>query len=206
MNFLTTAEKQQIAAAIRVAEAKTQGELVCVIAPASNDYRFLPLLWSTLIALCLPGIVWLSHAWWSQAEVYLMQVSAFFLVLLLLQWTPLKMRLIPRSGQRKQAARLAREQFYAQQLHNTRDRTGVLLFVSVAERYVEILADEGINSKVAPGTWDKIVKNFTVQLATHRIAPGFLEAVAACAAILAEHCPAQIENPDELPNRLIELE
>ena len=204
--FLNATEKQQIADAIRVAEAKTQGELVCVIAPASNDYRYLPLLLATLAALSLPAIVWLSQVWWTQAEVYLAQVALFLLALLILQWPPVKMRLIPRSGQRKQAARLAREQFYAQQLHNTRDRTGVLLFVSVAEHYVEILADEGINAKVAPGTWDSIVKNFVAQLAAGRIAPGFLEAVAACATILAEHCPARIENPNELPNRLIELE
>jgi len=113
---------------------------------------------------------------------------------------------VPRSSQRKHAARRAREQFYAQQLHHTRDRTGVLLFVSVAEHYVEILADEGINAKVAPGTWDHIIKNFVVQLGARRIAPGFLEAVAACAIILAEHSPAHKENPNELPNHLIELE
>jgi putative membrane protein len=206
MTFLSTTEKQQIAEAIRVAEANTQGELVCVIAPASDDYRYLPLLWSALIALSLPAIVWLSQVWWTQAEVYLAQVALFLLALMLLSWPALKMRLVPRRTQRKHAARLAREQFYAQQLHHTRERTGVLLFVSVAERYVEILADEGINSKVAPGTWDSIVKNFVAQLGAGRIAPGFLEAVAACATILAEHCPAQKENPNELPNRLIELE
>jgi len=206
MTFLSATEKQQIAEAIRVAEANTQGELVCVIAPASNDYRFLPLLWSVLIALSLPALVWLSQVWWTQAEVYLAQVAAFMLALLLLHWPPLKMRLVPRSSQRTHAARLAREQFFAQQLHHTRERTGVLVFVSVAERYVEILADEGINSKVAPGTWDGVVRNFVTQVGAGRIAPGFLDAVAACAKILAEHCPAQKENPNELPNRLIELE
>ncbi|MBI3774748.1 MAG: TPM domain-containing protein [Gammaproteobacteria bacterium] len=206
MTFLNATEKQQIAEAIRVAEAKTQGELVCVIAPASNDYRFLPLLWSALIALSLPAIVWLWQAWWTQAEIYLAQAALFVLVLLLLNWQPLKMRMVPRSSQRQHAARLAREQFYAQQLHHTRERTGILVFVSVAERYVEILADAGINAKVAPGTWDGIVKNFVAQLRAGRIAPGFLDAVAACATILAEHCPAQQENPNELPNRLIELE
>ncbi len=206
MTFLSTTEKQQIAEAIRVAESNTQGELVCVVAPASNDYRFLPWLWATLIALSLPALVWLAQVWWTQTEVYLAQVALFLLVLLLLQWRPVKMRLVPRSSQRQHAARLAREQFYAQRLHSTRERTGVLLFVSVAERYVEILADEGINAKVAPGTWDNIVRNFVVQVGAGRIAPGFLEAVAACASMLAEHCPAQKENPNELPNRLIELE
>ncbi len=206
MTFLSTTEKQQIADAIRVAESRTQGELLCVIAPASNDYRFLPLLWSALIALSFPAIVWISQAWWTQAEMYLAQVAVFFLALLLCQWPPVKMRLVPRSSQRQHAARLAREQFYVQQLHHTRDRTGVLLFVSVAEHYVEILADAGINAKVAPGVWDGIVKNFVAQVGAGRIAPGFLEAVAACATILAEHCPAHKENPNELPNRLIELE
>ena len=206
MTFLSADEKQRIADAIRAAEAKTQGELVCVIAPASNDYRYLPLLWATLIALSVPALVWLSQAWWTQAEVYLAQVALFLLALLFLQWPPVKMRLIPRSAQRTHAARRAREQFYAQQLHQTRERTGLLLFVSVAERYVEILADEGINAKVAPGTWDILIKNFVAQLSGGRIAPGFLEAVAACAKILAEHCPAQIENPNELPNRLVELD
>ena len=206
MTFLSTAEKQQIADAIRVAEANTQGELVCVIAPASNDYRFVPLLWAALMALSLPAFVWLAQGWWTQAEVYLAQVALFLLALLFLQWSPVKMRLVPRSSQRKHAARRAREQFYAQQLHHTRNRTGVLLFVSVAEHYVEILADEGINAKVAPGTWDHIIKNFVAQLGARRIAPGFLEAVAACATILAEHSPAHKENHNELPNHLIELE
>jgi putative membrane protein len=203
--FLNETEKKQIADAIRQVEARTQGELVCVIAPASNDYRFLPLLWSAVIALLVPALVWLSGLWWTQAEIYFTQIALFLLSMALLQWTPLKLRLIPRRAQIETAQRLAREQFYAQRLHHTRERTGVLLFVSVAEHYVEILADEGINARVAAGTWDQIVANFVAQVKQRHIAQGFLDAVAACGAVLAQQFPAQAQNPDELPNRLIEL-
>lgn len=203
--FLTAADKQRIAEAIRATEAKTSGELVCVIAPASNDYRFLPLLWSVFIALCVPGIVWLSGMWWSEGEIYLAQVALFLLSATLFNWGPVKMRLVPRSVQRAQAARLAREQFYAQRLHRTREWTGVLLFVSVAEHYVEILADEGINAKVSPGTWDNIVTSFIAQVKQRQVAEGYLAAIASCGKILIENFPARVENPDELPNRLVEL-
>lgn len=205
MTFLTTSDKQRIADAIRAVEAHTAGELVCVIAPTSGNYRFLPLFWSTVIALCVPGIVWISGVWWSEGEVYLVQVALFLLSAALFNWRPVKMRIVPRSVQRAQAARLAREQFYAQRLHRTRAFTGVLLFVSVAEHYVEIIADEGINAKVASGTWSHIVASFIEHVKQRQIARGFLGAIEACGKILIEHFPAQVENPNELPNRLIEL-
>lgn len=205
MTFLNEAEKKKIADAIRRVEAQTQGELVCVIAPASDGYRFLPLLWSTLIALAFPAVVWLSGVWWEQHEIYFAQVAVFLMVGAAFQWGPVKMRLIPRRAQQENARRLAREQFYAHNLHRTRERTGVLLFVSVAEHYVEILADEGINAKVAPGTWDGAVARFVEHVKQRRIADGFLSAIDMCGKVLIENFPARVDNPDELPNRLIEL-
>jgi hypothetical protein len=67
---------------------------------------------------------------------------------------------VPDSIKRRRAGRLAHEQFFEQRLHLTRARTGVLIFVSVAEHYVEIIADQGFNALVPPGTWDKAVSNF----------------------------------------------
>ncbi len=205
MALINDSDRQRIAAAIRAAESATQGEIVCVIARNSGNYRFLPLLWSTLIALSVPAIVWLSGLWWTVNEIYFAQVIVFLFSAIVLNWTPLKMRLTPRRTQQLQAARLAREQFYANRLHMTRDRTGVLLFVSAAEHYVEILADEGINAKVPSGTWDDIVGQFVKQVKAGRATEGFLGAVESCAQKLQQHFPAQRENPDELPNRLVEI-
>jgi putative membrane protein len=205
MALIKLTDRQRIADAIRAVEARTQGELVCVVARASGTYRFLPLFWATLIALSVPAIVWASGLWWSANEIYFAQIVVFLLGAVAFAWTPVKMRLIPRSTQNQQAARLAREQFYAQRLHMTRERTGVLLFVSEAEHYVEILADEGINAKVASGTWNEFVAKFVAHVKQRRTADGFIETINACGAVLAQHFPAQRENPNELPNRLIEL-
>ncbi len=205
MALINETDRKRIPDTIRAVEAKTQGELVCVVARASGNYRFLPLLWATLVALSLPAIVWVSGLWWSENEIYFAQITLFLLAAVLFAWTPVKMRLIPRRAQVQQAARLAREQFFAQRLHMTRERTGVLLFVSEAERYVEIIADEGINAKVAPGTWNDIVTKFVAHVRQGTTADGFIEAINACGKVLTENFPAQRDNPDELPNRLVEL-
>jgi len=205
MAFLTQEEKQRIAAAVRAAEARTRGELVTVIARRSDDYALIPWSWATLLALMLPGLIQLANLRAPLASTYLSQVLLFVAVLLLLQWRPLKMFLVPRAMQQAAARRLAREQFFAQKLHLTRERTGVLIFVSVAERYVEILADEGINSSVPEGTWDGVVERFVAQVKAGRTAEGFVDAIAACGEYLAANFPARPDDVNELPNPLVEL-
>jgi putative membrane protein len=115
------------------------------------------------------------------------------------------MRLVPLAVKRRQAGRLSREQFHALGLDQTRGRTGILLFVSVAERYVEILADRGIDEKVPPGTWKEIVAAFTPQVREGKIADGFVGALTACGALLISHFPRAAEDRNELPDVLIEL-
>ncbi len=87
----------------------------------------------------------------------------------------------------------------------TRARTGVLVFVAVAEHYVEIIADEGINALVPPGTWDKAVADFVEQVRARRVTEGFLAVVEAVGARLAEHFPRPPDDRDELPNEGREL-
>ena len=81
----------------------------------------------------------------------------------------------------------------------------MLLFVSVAERYVEIIADKGINDKVTQSAWDDIVVGFTKRVKAKEIPEGFLSAISACGKLLAESFPRPEGDVDELPNRLIEI-
>jgi putative membrane protein len=81
----------------------------------------------------------------------------------------------------------------------------VLLFVSVAERHVEIVADQGINEVVAHDAWQSIVNGFIERVRMRQVAEGFLTAIAACGELLADHFPAADDNRNELPNRLVEL-
>ncbi len=205
MTFLSEADKQRIAEAIREAEMKTSGELVTVIAHAADTYLYIPILWAAVAALTLPAIVLLLSVDLQFPLLYMLQFATFLGLALLFRWNPVKMRLIPKAVKNRRAGRLAWEQFFAQNLHLTRKRTGVLLFVSVAERYVEIIADKGINDKVTQSAWDDIVVGFTKRVKAKEIPEGFLSAISACGKLLAESFPRPEGDVDELPNRLIEI-
>jgi putative membrane protein len=204
MPFLTDDDRHRIARAIAQAEHRTSGELVAGVAKSAGDYRRVPLLWPALAALLLPAILLTVEPGMPAWTLYLVQ-AAVFLVLALLAQLPVGMALVPDAIKQRRAGQLAREQFFERGLHLTRGRTGVLIFVSVAEHYVEILADGGIDALVPPGTWDKAVADFVERVRAGRIAEGFVAAIEVVGARLAEHFPRAPDDPDELPNHLIEI-
>lgn len=210
MKILSEAEKRRVSDAIRRVEAKTRGEIVTVIARASGNYYYYPTLWAAVLAILSPVVLLalpaLAPAWTLGAlGIVELQLFVFTLLAITLRWRPIKRRLVPRDQQRIYCARRAREQFLAQGLHRTHDRAGVLLYVSLDERHVELLADAGIHGHVAEGAWDKVVRDFTARVKDDRVCEGFVEAINAVGGELARHFPADGVNPNELPDHLIEL-
>ncbi|HUT41916.1 MAG TPA: TPM domain-containing protein [Gammaproteobacteria bacterium] len=205
MAFLSDTEKQRIAAAIAAAERNTRGELVTVITASSDAYHYIPFLWAALLSLLVPCIDFLLDNTLTWNIIYLIQICTFLGAAAVFNWTPLKTHLIPDAVKRLRAHRLAQEQFFMQKLHMTRERTGVLLFVSVAERYVEIIADQGINEVVPENAWQAIIEVFVQRVHHRQVADGFLGAITACGELLSSHFPAQEDDSNELPNHLIEL-
>jgi putative membrane protein len=205
MAFVDSAGRQRIEDAIRAAEARTSGELVTVIAQRCDTYLFLPILYASVLAMTAPPLLFALRLETRALPLFLIQIAVFATLALLFLWTPVTMWLVPRAVKLQRAARLAREQFYARGLHETAERHGVLLFVAVAERYVEIIADRGIHARVPEGAWDGIVASFTATVRAGRIADGFVAAVEGCGALLAEQFPRRPDDKDELTNRLIEI-
>lgn len=203
--LLSEADKRKVREAISAAERNTSGEVVTVIAAACDDYLFIPTLWAALIALALPGVVLLSNMWIHYAWLYSGQVVVFFALAALFRIPMIKMGLVPTLIKRQRAGRAALEQFFLQNLHNTRERTGILIFVSLAESYVEIIADKGINDVVPKDTWDKVVADFVAAVKEGKPAEGFVTAITQCGHVLHEHFPARDDNPNELPDHLIEI-
>ena len=206
MTFLIESDKQRLRAAIHAAESKTSGEIVTVIARASGSYYYYPTLWAALAAIFSPLLLlaWLPLSF-APLGIVELQLLVFALLALLLRLPAVRMHLVPRSVQREYCARRAREQFLAQSLHTTRERTGVLLYVSVAERYVELLADAGIHARVPAGTWNAIVDEFTAQVKADCIGVGFVAAVTAIGEHLTAHFPLPADSRNELTDHLIEL-
>ena len=205
MSLLTDLEKQRLNHAIRVAEARTHGEIVTVITHTSGDYFYYPTLWAALLAIVSPSLLLALRVSPGPLGIIELQLVVFVLLAAALRWPPIKMRLVPRAVQRLHASRRARDQFHAQGLHHTREHSGILLFVSVAEHYVEIIADAGIHARVPDGTWDQLVQQFTARVQAGQIGEGFIAAVHAIGGHLQTHFPAEAGNPNELPDHLIEL-
>lgn len=205
-HFLSSEDKQRIASAIAQIETRTQGELVAVIAPASADYRVWSLVLASGIAFFVGATALLVTDRLAASTLLLLESAAFVLSVIAFDLAPeLLLRCIPTQLKRQAAQRRAREQFFAQRVNQTEHGSGVLLFVSVAERYVEILADHGINANVSPHLWDGMISDFVALIRTGRIVEGFLDTIRRCGELLHKHYPAQIKNINELPNRLIEL-
>jgi putative membrane protein len=118
------------------------------------------------------------------------------------RWRPLKHLLVPKRVKFARAALVAKEQFLDQGLHHTQGETGVLIFVSEAERYAEILADRGINNLVPDDAWDKILNQLLAQIKSNNTEAGLIEAIEACGDLLAEHVPST-NDKNELPNHLV---
>jgi len=199
-------DKTRIQEAVRTAELKSSGEFVTVIAKKSDSYNYIALFWSAIIALTAPPAVYFFFPALDFHFIYLIQVAAFLVANILFMNTALVIYLIPRDLKHMRARRLAIESFFNQGIHTTKDRAGVLFFVSLAEKYVEIIADKGINEKVSPDIWNKIVDQFIVDVRAGEITRGMVTAIESCSNLLAEHFPRQKNDVNELGDKLIELD
>ncbi|EKF75695.1 hypothetical protein A11A3_02462 [Alcanivorax hongdengensis A-11-3] len=195
---------KQVAQAIAEQEKRTDAELVTVLARQADDYRYVTLLWAALLSLLVPLVLAFTPVWLSPVEVLLAQWATLIVLAVLFRLAPLQRRLVPRRLQHWRATGLARRAFIEQGLHHTRGATGVLIFVSEAEHYVEILADAGIARHVDDSEWQRIVDAFIARVKAGQVAEGFVACIQACGDKLAEHVPAT-EQKNELPNHLVIL-
>ncbi len=197
---LTNDDHAAVAAAIREAENRTCGQIVCVLAHAASAYAHVPILWSSLLALFTPWpLIYFTP--WSVQRIFLAQLIVFLVAALAFSWPRLRILLVPRALQRVRAHRAALEQFVLRGISRTRNRCGVLIFVSLAERYARIIADEGLAEKVHASEWQAAIDALTMHMRDGRIAAGFIAAIERCGPVLAEHAPPD-GSPHELPDRL----
>jgi putative membrane protein len=205
MSLLSQDAQQQVAAAIERVERDTDAEVVTVLAPRADNYAYIPLLWAALLALLVPGIVNYYPGWLSAHQLLLAQWLTFIVIGVVFRLPAITTRLIPRRVRHWRAANLARRQFLERKLHHTAGGTGMLIFVSEAERYVEILVDHGISERIGNDTWAAIVADFTQAVGRGQTLQGFLTCIEACGTHLKQHVP--LTHPrNELPDRLIILD
>jgi len=222
---INAAAHQRIAQAIEAAEAKTSGEIFCILARRSGDYRETGLAWATAAAFLVPLALLpfgltpdklppFERLEWNAgapspvnllADYAIVQAAVFILALILVSLPPVRRMMTPGGLKKHRVRGAAMEQFLSRGLHLTRERTGVLIYASEAERRVEIVADEGIHQKVGEAAWVEVTQALTKAIGAGRAADGFIAAIDRCGSILAQHFPPGADNPNELPDKLIEI-
>lgn len=203
--FIDDDAKARIEAAIQTAETRTRAELVAVVTAESDDYAYVTLAVAAVVGLAAPfpwsfGLVAGGALW-----AHLAALALALLMLSLGRIDAVRRFITPKSIQRRRAARNARVQFYEQRVRMTGERAGVLLFVSVFEHHVEIIADEAAAAAVPAAVWQAAVDAFVAQVKAGDAAAGFLAAIDLLDDALATHLPGNAADADELPNRLIIL-
>jgi putative membrane protein len=198
---ISTEDRDRIARAINDAESRTSGEIVCVLARSSVGATALPILIAAVIALALPWLLLVATEMPVQRMLSL-QALAFLVLALVLSLPRVRVALMPRRARRAIAWRAAMEQFATRGLAQKKDRCSILIFVSLAEHYARIIADDGIAERVPQKQWQAAVDALVTHMREDRIADGFVAAIDACGEELARHFPRAATSRDELPDRI----
>lgn len=198
---ISAQDRERISSAIHAAEAKTSGEIVCVLAQTSSDATALPVFIAAVAALALP---WFLVAFTAMAvhRMLTLQIVVFVVLGVLLCLPRVRVALVPRAARRAIAHRVAMYQFAIRGIARKKDRTGILIFVSLSERYARVIADEGIAARVPQAEWQGAVDALVAHMRDGRIAAGFITAIDVCGNELTRHFPRTETSRDELPDRI----
>ena len=220
----TDADREKVAAAIAAAESNTSGEIVVVATPISDAYHDVGLHWALVpLFAVLAWAAWAPTAlvWWydklfggwqpdptlGELLTLLMVFAAlkFTVALLILKWMPLRLFLTPGATKHRRVRRRAVAIFQAAAAGRTTGKTGILIYLSLAERRAEIVADEAIHKLTDDHTWGEAMHALIEQVREGRAADGIVAAIERVGAVLAEHFPRSADDRNEIPDRLIIL-
>jgi putative membrane protein len=230
MHKLSPSDLTAIEACVREAEAKTTGEIYCIVTEESAHYTEVVIAWATVVALLGPAVLLMAgvhvtipdlFSSWSATDVsaaietavrralegaIVVQGLLFVLTAAIVAIPAVRRALTPKGLKRLRVQRRAAEQFIAKNLHATRERTGVMIFVSLGERMAELVADEGIADHVDQHVWDRAMAALTAGLKDGKVEQGFAACIGLCGQVLAEKFPAHAgDNPNELPDAVVLL-
>lgn len=224
MALMSEADHQLVSEAVAAAEAGTSGEIVTLVAAQSDSYRDVALHYAALAMLAVPvKLALLPASWidwwttfllgwngeWTRGSIMLLLVVgmalAFLVVRLALGWAPLLRALTPGFIKTNRVRARAIAHFRAACEGRTTGRTGILIYLSMAEHRAEIVADQAITAKVAPEIWGAAMAAMVDEVRQGRLGHGMALAVGHVGAVLAEHLPRNAGDVNELPDRVVEL-
>lgn len=224
MPRLSPEDHALVTAAVTAAEGSSAGEIVTVVTARSDKYHDVALHWAVIAMLAamalaalfpalLVGLLDLVLGAWREAAspaelltaMMVLSVLTFVVAILVLRAPALRIALTPPATKTRRVRAKAVELFKVGAEHRTDGRTGILLYLSLAEHRAEIVADAAIHSKVAPEVWGDAMAELVDHVKAGRPGEGMAAAVARMGDVLATHFPRDAGDVNEVPDRLIEL-
>ncbi|HEY0043649.1 MAG TPA: hypothetical protein VGB62_03775 [Allosphingosinicella sp.] len=221
---MSEADHARVSAAVAEAERSSDGEIVTIVAPRSDAYHdvglhyavlgmvLVPVLWALVPQSTVDWALGRFLGWNETAArgllmtLLFVKLAAMFLIIrYALAYMPLRLALTPGGTKTRRVRRRAIELFRVAAENKTEGRTGILLYLSLAEHRAEIVADAAIHSKVEPDVWGEAMAVLIENVKAGRAGEGMALAVEKIGAVLAEHLPPHHDNPNELSDRLIEI-
>jgi putative membrane protein len=208
-SLFAQADLDRITAAINEAESKTSGEIVPYVVDKSDAYE--DAIWRAALLFALVTLSafvmarQFTEAWLPDLKVIALAVTlAAGLGLLLVNYVPILKRLF--TGNNMLDLRVyqrAAEAFIEEEVFRTRERTGILIFLSLLERRVIVIGDIGINTKVEQSEWNEVVQRLVTGMRSGKTADGLIDAIKQCGLILQRHgVERRTDDRDELSDRL----
>jgi len=226
--MLSQADKDRISAAIGHAESKTSGEIFCVLAHDVSHYREVPLMWGAVAALAGPpllvllglhrlALVSVFSSWTDDSarameglilraltSYGLLQAGLFFIAVLIVSLPRVRRAMTPSFLRRHHVRQAAQHHFAAAGLHLSDAEPHVLIFASLADRRVEVVAHQNIHKAVGEGPWTAAVAAVVDGIRRGKSGDGFVKGIEICGAALAEHFPSDGPAKNKLPNTILE--
>lgn len=204
MSIVSLKTRNKIKEGINNVEQQSSCELVAVLSKESHNYAFLLTMIAAFSALITPAIL-MIFGMASSLLIYQIQVVVFVLLYLLFNVNYILYAILPARYMKKKASQRAKESFVSLGLHQTKNQQSVMIFVSLFEHYVEIIADVGVREKLSNETWQEIINDFTTDVKNGNFEIGYLKAIESIRKILIESFPRSDDSDTILPNRLIEI-
>ena len=226
--MLTKDDHARIATAIADAESKSAGEIFCVLTHEVSRYREVPLAWAAIAAFVLPplftaaGLNWLAQAdlvstWTDEtaratqsvilgalSTYTLLQAAIFVIVALIVAQPAVRRVLTPRFLKRHRVRQVARHHFAASGAKLSHAEPHILIYASLGDRQVELVAHHAIHEAVGEGPWNAAVAAVAEGMKHKRPADGFVRAIGICGEALAAHFPPNGPHRNFFPDDILE--